>query len=180
MKKLFTLLIGLNFIGCSNPSELSNPTIETDEELKKTSISQNQEITKNFHSLRSLKKESIKSDSLVINDPYGTIKRIFETYNEFQESTDSKENLDSLKQALKLLETSKIDEETLTLVINVWMYYTVTDFKTLDYTENVLRAHKEQSITAIQNRIENKREWENDNSAPFSELPDLLEGLKND
>lgn len=119
-----------------------------------------------------------QEEPLVISDPYQTIKRIFDTYNQFQESTDSPANLDSLKQALHLLERSEVDEETLTLVINLWMYYSVTDFHTQKYTTNVLKAHKDQSILAIRNRIENKMEWEREGGAPYAELPRLLEYIQ--
>ena len=121
---------------------------------------------------------SQSKQTLEITDPYSTIKRIFDTYNEFQESTDSPSNLDSLRQSLKILETSQVSQKDLTLVINVWMYYTVTDFSTIEYTWNVLKAHKEKSIEAVKNRIKNKLNWESENGAPYSDLNGLLKNLK--
>ena len=127
-----------------------------------------------------LVKDEQAKDSLVVANPYKTIKKIFDTYNEYQESTDSPDNLDSLKKSLKILETAEVDEKTLTLIINVWMYYTVTDFRTLEYTGNVLRAHKEKSIKAIKNRIKNKKDWESEDEVPYSELPRLLKSIENE
>ena len=116
--------------------------------------------------------------SLSIQNPIKTIERIFNQYNEFQESTDSQSNLDSLSQALKILESQNVNQADLTLIINVWMYYTVTDFSSQELTENVLQAHKTQSISAIKNRMKNKMEWETDDGAPFSELSSLLEKIE--
>lgn len=118
-----------------------------------------------------------QSPTLEIKDPYSTTKRIFDNYNEFQESTDSPSNLDSLKQSLKLLETTQVSQKDLTLVINVWMYYTVTDFSTTEYTWNVLKAHKTKSIRAVKNRIQNKLDWESEHSAPYTDLDGLLNKL---
>ncbi len=116
---------------------------------------------------------------LNIENPVRTIARIFNTYNEYQESTDSAENLDSLQQALKILETSRVSQSDLTLIINVWMYYTVTDFSTVKYTKRVLFAHRDQSIKAVEQRIVNREEWETETGAPYSDLSMLLEELKN-
>jgi len=75
---------------------------------------------------------------------------------------------------------SEVDEKTLTLVINVWMYYTVTDFPTRKYTESVLFAHRKESTLALKKRIKNKMEWETDDRPPYSELSGLLKKLKNE
>ena len=116
--------------------------------------------------------------SLEIRNPLHTIERIFNQYSEYQESTDSRDNLDSLKASLKILEFRKLSEDDLTLIINVWMYYTVTDFSTLEYTEKVLFANSERSIKAVSQRIAIKKKWETIDSAPYSELKGLLEKLK--
>ncbi len=115
--------------------------------------------------------------TLKIQNPIQTIERIFNRYNTAQESTDSQSNLDSLKQSLKILETTPLNANDLKLIVNVWMYYTVTDFSTVKYTKNVLFAHKEQSIIAVEQRIANKMNWETTTGAPYSELPLLLEEL---
>jgi hypothetical protein len=124
-------------------------------------------------------KETELSDSLKVKKPVKTIERIFNQYNEFQESTDSRDNLDSLKNSLKILENTEVNNADLTLIVNVWMYYTVTDFSTMEYTEKVLFSHRQQSIIVVENRIQNKMEWETEASAPYSDLKSLLEKLKN-
>jgi hypothetical protein len=123
-------------------------------------------------------KETELSKPLQIVKPVKTIERIFNQYNEFQESTDSRDNLDSLKHSLKILENTEVSDSDLTLIVNVWMYYTVTDFSTMEYTENVLFSHRQQSISVVENRIQNKMEWETEDSAPYSDLKYLLEKLK--
>lgn len=122
----------------------------------------------------------VSNDSLQVQNPIKTIERIFNQYNEFEESTDSRDNLDSLKQSLKILEKGKLSKTDLTLIINVWMYYTVTDFPTRMYAENVLLNHRAKSIEAVKDRMNNKKEWETNDSAPFSELNYLLEQLEDD
>ena len=124
------------------------------------------------------KKTKDIEELLQIKDPLKTIERIFNQYNEFQESTDSQDNLDSLRQSLKVLENKQLNKTDLTLIINVWMYYTVTDFSTLEYTESVLVANREKSIEAVKDRMGNKKEWETNDGAPFSELNMLLEKLE--
>ncbi|VXC09757.1 conserved hypothetical protein [Flavobacterium sp. 9AF] len=71
------------------------------------------------------------------------------------------------------------NEEDLELLINMWMYYDPTDFNSRDLIFEVLKKNKERSIKAIQNRIENKEEWEQNESAPFSELFILLDRVQN-
>ena len=119
-------------------------------------------------------------DSLEISDPVNTIQRVFNRYNEYNESTDSQANLDSLRAALKSLQDKDVDVNTLTLVIDVWMYYSVTDFATREYTEKVLFSHRSESIQALNDRIENKKDWENEEYAPFSDLEYLRSKLITD
>lgn len=116
---------------------------------------------------------------IVIDNPIAVINRIFTNYNKYQESTDSPSNLDSLSAALKELE-SNIDSKDLTLVVDVWLYYTVTDFSTREKTEKVLLSHRQESIKAVKERMKNKKEWESEGGAPFSELEYLLKQLENE
>lgn len=117
-------------------------------------------------------------NTLEIQEPLKTIERIFNRYNEFQESTDSQSNLDSLKQSFRIIQNKSLKKKDLTLLINVWMYYSVTDFRTREYTESVLLSHKEKSKEAIKERMSNKKEWETNDGAPFSELQYLLSKLE--
>jgi len=125
----------------------------------------------------SLKEKADSLEVLQIQSPIKTIERIFNQYNEFEESTDSQDNLDSLKQSLLILEKGILSKTDLTLIINVWMYYTVTDFPTREYTRSVLFNHREGSIDAVKNRLNNKMDWETNDDAPFSELSYLLRKL---
>ena len=109
--------------------------------------------------------------------PIQVIERIFTDYNKASESTDSKSNLDSLSTALKQLENN-IETKDLELIINVWMYYTITDFPTQELTEKVLFSRRNESIIAVKDRIKNKEEWETEDGAPYSELKDLLKKLE--
>jgi len=121
-----------------------------------------------------LKEKADSIQALQIQNPIKTIKRIFNQYNEFEESTDSQDNLDSLEQSFKILENKSLNNDDLILLINVWMYYTVTDFDTRKYTENTLVKHKVRSVQAVHNRMINKMEWETN----VSELNYLLEKLE--
>ena len=133
-----------------------------------------------FDSICSRSNLRTKRKALHISNPISTIRRVFDDYNQHEESTDSRDNLDSLQSSLKVLENKEMNLEDLTLVVNVWMYYMVTDFSTLDYTESVLFKHREMSIIAIEERIKKKKKWESNDSAPYSDLLDLLEKLKKD
>jgi len=112
-----------------------------------------------------------------IRDPFKTIENIFNTYNEYQESTDSSENLDSLKRSLQILERRELNAEELDLLINVWMYYTVTDFDTRRLVNRVLWKDRKKSKAAVESRMANKLGWETTSGAPFSELNYLLSEL---
>ena len=104
------------------------------------------------------------------------IKTIFEDYVEYQESTDSQDNKDLMTKSLKSL--SKVTEpDELDILINVWMYYDPTDFPCRDLVYRVLGSSRPESIMAVKTRIKNKKNWETDDTAPYSELNDLLKQL---
>ena len=94
---------------------------------------------------------------------------VFTAYAGERESTDSPANKEAIKSALQNLDTS-LNEESLRLIIDVWMYYDPTDFPTRDLAENVLFKNRESAIKAIEYRINNMREWESIDSAPYNEL----------
>lgn len=106
-----------------------------------------------------------------------TIDRIFANYIKFEESVDSEENklvmMKSLKNIKKLT-----DIEDLELLINVWMYYDPTDFYGNELILKIFKNNKTESINAIKNRISNKKEWENNETAPYSDLFLLLHNLE--
>lgn len=141
------------------------------------SCTQNQEQATDTKKVEVETAISTEKAGISIADPVNVIDRIFTTYNKYEESTDSPANLDSLTAALHQLE-DKIDRKDLTLIVDVWMYYTVTDFSAREKAEKVLFAHRQESIEAVKARMKNKKDWETEDSAPFSELGLLLEKLE--
>ena len=82
-----------------------------------------------------------------------------------------------MSESLKSL-TNIETQEDLELLINVWMYYDPTDFSCRDLVYEVLKKNVRLSIEAVNNRIKNKKDNENIDSAPFSDLEYLLKTLK--
>lgn len=107
------------------------------------------------------------------------IKRIFEEFTKNNESVDSEENKDLIKKCLKKIITVN-NPNDFELLINVWMYYDPTDFSCRDDIYKILKQNLFEGTKAVERRIKNKKEWENKNSAPYSELQDLLTKLKNE
>lgn len=106
------------------------------------------------------------------------IKRIFDDYTQFEESTDSEYNKSIMLEAIQNIKT--IDEyEDLEVLINVWMYYDPTDFNGKELILEVFKKNKEKSLKAIQNRIENKKDWEFNTIAPYSDLFELMKQVQN-
>lgn len=106
-----------------------------------------------------------------------SIEKVFEDYIEYQESTDSQDDKDLMSKSLKSL-TIVTDKEDLDLLINVWMYYDPTDYPDIPEIYRILELSTPQSIEAVKNRIANKKEWETDDSAPYSDLKRLLMRLE--
>ncbi|ABG58572.1 hypothetical protein CHU_1300 [Cytophaga hutchinsonii ATCC 33406] len=109
--------------------------------------------------------------------PINSIKTIFDNYIEYNESTDSKGN--------KYLMTSSLENLTIItepsdyeLLLNIWMYYSPTDSPTLYLIPELLKKNKPESIEAVKKRIQNKKEWENENTAPYKDLYKLLQQLQ--
>jgi hypothetical protein len=120
--------------------------------------------------------DEIEKDVKKIDKPIEAIKKVFDDYVKYQESTDSQDNKDLMTNSLKSLD--KVTEpDELEILINVWMYYDPTDFSSRDLVFNVLQKNRPESIQAIKTRINNKKEWETDNTAPYSELNYLLKQL---
>ena len=107
------------------------------------------------------------------------IQIVFDSYVENQESTDSKDNKEMVTKCLESLLVVR-NPETLEILINVWMYYDPTDFPSIDLIIPILKNSRPESISAVKSRIENKKDWETNDTAPFSELSELLDQLKND
>lgn len=104
------------------------------------------------------------------------IKFVFEDYVKYQESTDSQVDKDLMTKSLESL-NKVTDLNELEILINVWMYYDPTDFPSRSLVFKVLKESRRESIKAVKLRMGNKKEWESDETAPYSELKDLLEQL---
>lgn len=104
------------------------------------------------------------------------IKKIFDNYIQYNESTDSESNKGTMK--LNLLDlTSDLTVNELEIIINVWLYYDPTDFQSRKYCEIVFMRNKEMSVKAIEKRTNNLKNWESKDSAPVSELKYLKKKL---
>lgn len=79
--------------------------------------------------------------------------------------------------SLKSLNSVK-SQNDLEILINVWLYYDPTDFPTRKLVYGVLKDSRSESILAVKKRQENKKEWEREDSAPYSELDYLLTELE--
>jgi hypothetical protein len=118
-----------------------------------------------------IEKKIEKTDKPII-----AIKKILDNYVKYQESTDAQDNRDLMTNSLISLDkVTKPDE--LEILINVWMYYDPIDFPSRKLTFNVLQKSRPESMEAIKTRIKNKKEWETDDTAPYSELNYLLQEL---
>jgi hypothetical protein len=107
------------------------------------------------------------------------IRKIFENYIKYQESIDSRDNKDLMSKSLKSI-TSLSNKDELELLINVWMYYDPTDYPDIPEIYRILKDSRPHSIEAVKNRIDNKKEWETDDTAPYSDLKNLLKRLENE
>jgi hypothetical protein len=108
-----------------------------------------------------------------------TIRIIFNEFISNQESTDTDFNKELMTNSLKSITVVK-DKNDLDLLINVWMYYDPTDYPDIPEIYRILKDSRPHSIEAVKNRIDNKKEWETDNTAPYSELQYLLKRLENE
>ena len=112
-------------------------------------------------------------------DHIKNIRYVFEDYIQYQESTDSQEDKDLITKSLKSL-TTVTDKDNLDLLINVWMYYDPTDYPDIPEIYRILKDSRPHSIKAVKDRIDNKKEWETDDTAPYSDLKNLLQRLENE
>ncbi len=110
---------------------------------------------------------------------FENIRTVFENFIKYQESTDSPDNKDLMSKSLKSL-TIVTNKDELELLINMWMYYDPTDFPDIPEIYRILKNSRPQSIVAVKNRIDNKKEWETDESAPYSDLRNLLKQLESE
>lgn len=112
-----------------------------------------------------------------INPAIRSIEKVFEDYIKYQESTDSQDDKEMMTKSLESLNSVK-SQNNLEILINVWLYYDPTDFPTRKLVYRVLNDNRPESIIAVKKRQENKKEWEREDSAPYSELNYLLTELE--
>ncbi len=105
------------------------------------------------------------------------IEAIFNEYIKYSESTDSEENKKAMTKSLNSLNRVTKPED-LELLLNVWMYYDPTDYPTRVLVFKVLKQNDKDSQSAIKARIKNKKDWEEEDGAPYSELKYLLHKLE--
>lgn len=112
-------------------------------------------------------------------DHIKNIRYVFEDYIKYQESTDLQDDMDLMTKNLKSLSTVT-NKDDLDLLINLWMYYDPTDYPYIPEIFRILKDSRPYSIEAVKNRIDNKKEWETENTTPYSDLKNLLHRLENE
>jgi len=115
----------------------------------------------------------------ISNQHIDNIRKVFEDYIKYQESTDSQDDKNLMTESLKSL-TVVTDKNELDLLIKVWMYYDPTDYPDIPEIYRILKDSRPHSIEAVKNRIDNKKEWETDDTARYSDLKNLLQRLENE
>jgi hypothetical protein len=110
------------------------------------------------------------------SNPIQSIERIFNDYIEFLETTDSEMDKKEMENALVLL-SKQSSKDDFPVLIDVWMYYDPTDFPTRKLIEPILIKNKSDAIIAIGQRLKNKRESENTETPPYSDLMELKRKL---
>lgn len=121
-----------------------------------------------------------KTDWSKLNiDHIKNIRSVFEDYIQYQESTDSQDDKDLMTKNLKSL-TTVTEKDDLELLINVWMYYDPTDYPSRNLVYNILKENIQLSLEAVNDRIKNKKDWESEESVPYSDLEYLLKKLGNE
>lgn len=159
-----TIVNNIEFFECDSAANETPGTWQKIIEIKKCSVDKNGNIKSEVSTTKETKKEAVK-----IDDPIKVVERIFNQYIKFQESTDSPSNKDSMKVCLTELQKS-FKENDLPLLIDVWMYYDPTDFPTRGLISPIFYSNREKSLKAINSRLANKKEWERDDTAPYSDL----------
>ena len=118
----------------------------------------------------------IQSQTSLNSEKIAEIKKVFDNYIQYNESTDSESNQKTMKMNLQGL-TNSLAVKEIEIIINVWLYYDPTDFPTRKYCETVFMRNKEASLKAIEKRSANLKDWESADSAPISELKHLRQKL---
>ncbi|MEC4005232.1 carboxypeptidase-like regulatory domain-containing protein [Flavobacterium sp. SUN052] len=121
----------------------------------------------------------IKLTSDLNIDHIKNIRYVFDDYVQYEESTDSQNDKNLMSKSLKSL-TIVTKKDELDLLINVWMYYDPTDYPDIPEIYRIFKNSRPYSIEAVKKRIDKKKEWEKDETVPYSDLKNLLERLANE
>jgi hypothetical protein len=107
--------------------------------------------------------------------PIKTVDRIFKEYVKFNDS-DSDDNKSKMEKSFLAVKDNcrPVDLE---LLINVWMYYDPTDFKTRELIEPIFFKYKKASLDAVKKRLNHKRKSEAVDMAPYTDLLNLKNRL---
>jgi hypothetical protein len=97
------------------------------------------------------------------------IKKVFDAYIKHDESVDSEENKLKMTNSLKAI-NQLTNLEELVLLLDVWMYYDPTDYFGKSLIPHILINSSEIGIRAIDYRLSSLHAWENEASAPISDL----------
>jgi hypothetical protein len=109
-------------------------------------------------------------------NPIQVINLIFNNYIKYDKGVESNDDLEAMEKCLKQL-GANLQESDLLVIVNVWMYYNVKDFGVKKLTESILKKNKRNSKKAINTRIKQKYNWEEENLRPYSKLEELLKSL---
>lgn len=117
--------------------------------------------------------ELFESEKDEFENPIMVIDLIFNNYIKYDKGNESKDDVEAMEKCLNQLD-SRLNETDLLVIVNVWMYYDVSDFDVKHLTESILVKNNRNSKKAINTRIKEKYYWENEKFGPFSKLGDLI------
>jgi hypothetical protein len=109
---------------------------------------------------------------------YREIQRVFENYVQYEEPMDTQEDTAAMFRSLRILKQYKLPQSYYTLLLNVWMYYELTDYSVRDHVMPLLKKDPQATIIGIDARLKKKYKWESREGAPLSELYDLKKQLQ--
>jgi hypothetical protein len=105
------------------------------------------------------------------------IRNIFKDFLQNDDGTDSRVHMEAMMRSLRSL-PDIIDKAELPLLINVWMYYDPTGFNPREIIKPIFERNKQISLIGIRDRIKQKKEFESNDTAPYSDLVALEKELK--
>ncbi|MEO7523529.1 MAG: hypothetical protein ABIT58_05505 [Ferruginibacter sp.] len=104
------------------------------------------------------------------------VNRNFKVYTSTNENVISWKTKVAMRNALTQLQLT-LNNKDLPLLINVWMYYDPTDFPTRNLIEPIFKKNKMAALSAVSKRLDQRKEWEKDDKAPYTDLLALKKKL---